>query len=87
MPDVAKNIMLKTVGDCGDASLMDFLIESAKQELWRETQSARKQATPLAVQDVYFAKDGGGQHEIDAMAEDIAACDYKETIVLSSARN
>ena len=26
-------------------------------------------------------KTGGRQHEIDAMAEDIAACDYKETIV------
>ena len=60
VPDVAQNIMLKTVGDYGDASLMDFLIESAKRELWRETSRLENKQRRLQSRMSILQKTGGG---------------------------
>ena len=60
VPDVAQNIMLKTVGDYGDASLMDFLIESSKRELWRETTRLENKQRRLQSRMFILQKTGGG---------------------------
>ena len=67
--------------DRGDANLMNFLIETSKNDLWKQTLRLEEKQRRLISELSRLKALGAGPEEIAAKEEEISGCNYKETIV------